>query len=550
MENYDVREMGPGPIISNLCRQLGVRQTINDVVPWDPKQCLLDPGMHVTALIINILCRRDPLYRVEDFYREQDLELLFGIAVEPNNFNDDVLGSTLDKIYAAGAKKVFSAVALNAQLKEGIVCRTLHGDTTARLVYGNYRQPEGLNVTYGYNKEHRIDLKQFKVGLVVTEEGFPVIGEILDGNLDDKSWNKQLLANLPKHFNLEELRKIVYVADSALVTRDNLEAMDTDIRFISRLPDTFSLAKKLTLAAFVTNSWVDLGKPARGRNSASYKTQEFERSLYGRTYRFLVVHSDHLDRRKLKSLDHRLKKEKIKLEKSVNKFSKLDFACEADACEALSRFLKEQQSDFYSLSGNVNEFTEQVKRAKPGRPAKDEAATFRTYYQVSVEIGELNEEAYQRAREHLSCFVLISNIFDDYNSYGLLKEYKEQTVVENRFRFVKHPLYVGPLWLRKKERLEALSYVILMALAVYIILQRRVRLALTEEEDPLKLTGGKKSFEPTGNKILELFRPVKIVYIKEDGTVKRILPSRYLELTRAMNMIGFEMEIFTKPRSP
>ena len=154
MENYDVRETGPGPIISNLCRQLGVRQTINDVVPWDPKQCLLDPGTHVTALIINILCRRDPLYRVKEFYEEQDLELLFGINVAPNNFNDDVLGSTLDKIYAAGAKKVFSAVALKAPLKEDIVCWTLHGDTTARLVYGNYRQPHGLNVTYGYNKEH------------------------------------------------------------------------------------------------------------------------------------------------------------------------------------------------------------------------------------------------------------------------------------------------------------------------------------------------------------------------------------------------------------
>ncbi|MEW5920212.1 MAG: DUF4277 domain-containing protein [Bacillota bacterium] len=53
-----------------------VRETINDVVPWDKKQCLLDPGMHVEALIINILCRRDPLYRVKDFFLEQDVELL------------------------------------------------------------------------------------------------------------------------------------------------------------------------------------------------------------------------------------------------------------------------------------------------------------------------------------------------------------------------------------------------------------------------------------------------------------------------------------------
>ncbi len=108
---------------------------------------------------------------------------------------------------------------------------------------------------------------------------------------------------------------------------------------------------------------------------------------------------------------------------------------------------------------------------------------------------------------------------------------------------------MGPLWLRKKERLEALSYVILMALAVYIILQRSVRLALKEEDEPLKLTGDKKSFEPTGNKLLELFNPVKIVYIKEGNSVKRFLPERYLKLKRALNMLGFEMNIFTEPRS-
>ncbi|NLL57375.1 MAG: DUF4277 domain-containing protein, partial [Firmicutes bacterium] len=64
-----------------MCKQLEVRKTINDVVSWDEKQCLLDPGTHVEALIINILCQRDPLYRVKNFYLEQDVELLFGKGV-------------------------------------------------------------------------------------------------------------------------------------------------------------------------------------------------------------------------------------------------------------------------------------------------------------------------------------------------------------------------------------------------------------------------------------------------------------------------------------
>ncbi len=60
----------------------------------------------------------------------------------------------------------------------------------------------------------------------------------------------------------------------------------------------------------------------------------------------------------------------------------------------------------------------------------------------------------------------------------------------------------------------------------------------------------KKNFKPTGNKILELFRPVKIVYINGQGTVKRFLPGRFRELERAINLPGFEMDIFIKPRVP
>ncbi|NPV43396.1 MAG: hypothetical protein HPY70_05370 [Firmicutes bacterium] len=85
-----------------------------------------------------------------------------------------------------------------------------------------------------------------------------------------------------------------------------------------------------------------------------------------------------------------------------------------------------------------------------------------------------------------------------------------------------------------------------MALVVYIILQRRVRLALEKENEPLKLAGDKKSFEPTGNKILIIYFKI---YFKEGGSVKRFLPERYLELSRVLSMIGFDLSIFTEPRA-
>jgi len=99
--------------------------------------------------------------------------------------------------------------------------------------------------------------------------------------------------------------------------------------------------------------------------------------------------------------------------------------------------------------------------------------------------------------------------------------------------------------------MEALSYVILMALIVYIVLQRRLRQALEKEAEPLEITGGKKSFAPTGNKVLELSSPVKILCLKEgDVVIKRCLPKSYNYLARVLTLIGFDLDVFTRPRDP
>ncbi len=548
---YDTKDLGPAPVISNLCRQLKIRTTINRIVPWDPKQCQLDPGLLAVALIINLLCRRNPLYLVEEFYQEHDVELLFGPEIKAEYFNDDALGRTLDKIYLAGAKKAFSAVSLQAQVEENIHCRVLHADTTARLVYGEYPHEQGLNITFGYNKENRRDLKQFKVGAGVNQDGFPFLGEVLDGNLDDKTWNKQLLENLPENFTVEQLQQVVYVAGSAPVTENNLQATG-ELKFISRLPERFKLATRLTWAAFDKDQWIDLGQLAPGKKSATYKAQEFVEELFGHNYRFVVVYSSQLDGRTLRGLNRRLEKQKTALQSAIKKIMKLTFSCEDDAKDALARFLKNHDQEFYPIKSAVVKSTEKLKRNKRGRPANNETPHYRDVYRLQLQIGELNEARYQRERERLSTFVLISNIFARYDAYGLLREYKQQTIVENRFKFIKHPLYVGSMLLHKNERMEALSYVVLMALAVYIVLQRRVRKALEQEQDPLDLPGKKKSFEPTGNKVLELFNPVSIVVIIEDNKiVKRFLPERFEKrLGKLLRLIGFDAEIFTKPRSP
>lgn len=85
-----------------------------------------------------------------------------------------------------------------------------------------------------------------------------------------------------------------------------------------------------------------------------------------------------------------------------------------------------------------------------------------------------------------------------------------------------------------------------MALLIYSLLERRVRQALQEEAEPLILSGNVKSFEPTGNRILELLDPVKVLHVDDGGRVKRFLPKRYYDLSRVLKFAGFDLEIYQR----
>ena len=240
---------GASAMVACIVRELGIPRAIDSVVAWDPKQCKHSPGTHVLAMIVNILMGRTALYRVEEFYENLDVPVLFGVGASASDFNDSTLARTLDKIFEAGPKRVFSAAAMQAVVHEDVKIDVVHSDTTSWSLTGVYEDSsqdgDAIHITYGYNRDHRPDLKQFNYGLVVSGDGIPIIGEAMDGNTQDKVWNRRVLEELVEKLS-GSLGDLVYVADSAVVTKDNLDiAAHKGIRFISRLPAVFNQEKEV-----------------------------------------------------------------------------------------------------------------------------------------------------------------------------------------------------------------------------------------------------------------------------------------------------------------
>ena len=105
---------------------------------------------------------------------------------------------------------------------------------------------DGVRVAFGHSKDHRPDLKQILLSLLTNREGFPLWGEVHAGNASDKKLNTEVIARIRERFSQDELRSLVHVADSAFVTNTDLaEAAEIGLRFISRLPETYSVAREV-----------------------------------------------------------------------------------------------------------------------------------------------------------------------------------------------------------------------------------------------------------------------------------------------------------------
>jgi len=553
IDNMRFFRAGPAALIARLCDVLKIAEIIDAVVDWDPVQCHLSPGNRIKALIINLLVDREALYHVERFYEHQDLEVLFGAKqkLRPKDFNDDALGRALDKLFASGQlKKLFSSIALTAAATHNVPIVGIHVDTTSISVQGAYEGEGDLDITFGFSKDRRPDLKQFLIGLTVTKEGLPIFGQSLDGNISDKSWYPKVIMELVQTLSPAKLKEIIFVADCALITRDNLALLMQEgnnkpvLQFISLLPANFGLNEEIKAEAFRAGSWQEIGKLSTKKNAACYKSQSFIREIDGHNYRLIVVHSTVLDKRKENSLFKKWAKQREVLAKAAQDLSRRPFACEADARKAIELFYREYRYQPFILKGTVAENIIS-NYTRPGRPQKGEQPQNSIVYHAHIEIEE-DREAMAREKDLASTFVLITNLMDTkaYPDREILKEYKEQNAIERQFRFLKQPLLLGPIYLKNKNRVEAMSFVFQLALLVVAYLEYRVRKSLEQEGLPLILPGKRKSTNPTAKSLLEMLNYLLVV---KQGSDRALINYQGLEVVRVLELAGFGKDIYFFP---
>jgi transposase len=540
------------PIVSAYARTLGMVEEVDRLC--GSKRGISD-GQIVLALVLDALSGRSPLFRLPQAFAKLDTELLLGEAISPEKLNDDAVGRALDRIYEAGTSKVLSAVALRAVKLFNLDTTHVHHDTTSHTVYGDYdlygeaSHDQPFVITFGFSKDHRPDLKQLVQSLLCVDSGIPISSTCENGNLSDKVANRNLIPTMVERMRELGQDNFLYVADSALITRDNLALMDdwnSGFRFVSRLPASYKECGRAIAKAVRQDSWEDLGTlseepPTPKRKPAHYHGFETVVDLYGVWYRALVVHSDAYDERRTKRLDRTLEQDKAEVERIASEQEKIEYACLPDAQAAVSRLPKGR---FHELVGRVEE--EPVYAT--GRPKADGTRKIkRTTYRLRISLRP-KEQAIARARKQAGCFVLITNEPEEaaggLGSKELLRAYQDQHSVERNFGFLKDPVIVNALFLKSPRRIEALGLVLVLALMVWRLMERTMRISLKESTSKVVGWNNRQTSRPTSFMMTTKF--VSVIVIR---TAERRFLAEPLDPVqeRYLRILGLSAAVFTDP---
>jgi transposase len=509
-EAYVAERLDHLGIVAGVCREIGLAEWLDAQDEHSHER--VGVGTATVAMILNGLgFSNRRLYLVPQFFATKAVERLLGPGITAEDLNDDCLGRTLDWLYAHDPTTLFAGIALRARQAFGISARQVHVDTTSFSVTGGYEadlDAHTLAVTYGYSRDHRADLKQWMLALATTRQGdVPLFCQALDGNASDKvslvaaveALAEQLRAAAAAEEGEEEAP--LFVADSGLYSADNVARLSAaGVRWISRVPDTSKEARAAVQGA--EGAWQQMGDLFWATAPQAPAGE-----------RWVVVRSTQGERQAHTTLRRQVDATRAQWEQALWHLGNQRFACVPDAQAALAAQLKRRPAWLQVQSVLVM----QPKHRQPGRPRKD-VPPDHVEWQILTTLT-VDEAAVAREARRKAAFLVATNLLNpaQLSDHELIRTYKEQHSVERGFAFLKDPLFLASsVFVKKSERIVALSLVMVLCLLVYRLAEHRLReqLAATEQTVPSQVR--KPTNRPTMRWIFQCFEGVDLLRIRHE----------------------------------
>jgi transposase len=509
------------PIINQLLERMHLDKFLRSYLPRADRRCRIAPSIGISLLLKNVLLAREPLYGIGEWAAKFDPKALGFADDQLPSLNDDRVGRCLDRLFRTDITSMVLALVTHVVQEFQVDLDELHNDSTTITFHGEYadaarEQKRGkqtrMAITWGYNKDHRPDLKQLLFILTVARDGaVPLYFQVASGNVvDDRThiptWD--LLCRLVGGPDF------LYVADCKLASTENMAYIHQHRgRFLTVLPRTRSEDKAFRdLLAKDQVQWRHIHdkRNDKGEIVDQYAIAD-PATLSNEGYRLAWYHSTCKAQQDAYARQQQVERATNELAELRQKLlpPRTRYRQETKVAEAVQEILRSHSVEDWIITEITEQAEEKYRQDGPGRPnehtryVKETSSRFRLEYRINTEQLALD-----------ACgdgvFPLISND-DSLTELEMLLAYKSQPALEKRFSHLKTDFEVAPVYLKEVSRIQALLCVYFLALLTESLLERELRRAMDRDaiESLPMYPEGRKCCRPTARRLIDLFDDVQ-----------------------------------------
>jgi transposase len=498
VRDHAVCNLGPLAVVAPLLEEMDVAGIIDRHLPPDP-QLEYSHGRVLRLLLAARLCQPLALVNVPAWAEDSGVEYLWGIP--PDKLNDDRLGRALDALFSQ-RHSILASVIAHVVSTYRLSLSRLHYDTTHLLLRGAYETatPRAADlplppatpsadfppahITYGYAAP-ATKMMHAGVAAVVDDLGaVPLFGHTVAGNHNGKTAIAEFFQLFQEHFPLPP---VLLISDRGTYSAAHVARLER--------------AGHHVLCSVPWAEFQPLFAEHRAQlfwNRASFLSVEQRRrrdtdSALPREHHELAVLRHHLvdpDSGAIvpcrvifvfSSADQKVcQKERARttavirqgLERIARGVTRGNtcYRNVADIERCVRRLLGTRRAARY-FHWEVQPLTpdEQATLPPPQRGCRRATHRLVYHYDDARAAEDATYDGYS---------ALLTTAPRERSADSLFTDFKRQTYVEQGHHQWKTPLLVRPLFLKSPERIEALVYLLQIALTAYHLIQRRYRQAV------------------------------------------------------------------------
>ncbi len=495
------KRLGSLPVIADFCRRIDVAGIIDGLCPIRDI-ALATHGQVIEVLIANRLTNPAAMAGIADWARAWAVPEVYGIAASA--VGDDRLGRALDAV-AEHTDTIVGTVGAAAIEAFGIDVTRLHWDMTSISLYGAYPQndPDYPQPGWGHPKDRRPDLKQIQAGIAVAADGaVPVFHQVYDGGAGEVA---QVVGAMRALQGLADTPGFLMVGDSKLISYGNVCAMtDAGVRFLAPLAAARVPAGLFAGIDPATTRAVDY-IAARDANKPAGK-----RCVYRVTEDVM-----HLPGPRKKDPVHRIRRILVHSSANQNAAAGARELKLGKACTDLDTLVRTAGTRHHPDIAAITAKAAQISSKRRVGAYLRATITLDPDTGKPVFAWHFDQNAIDAEAATDGWYALLTNLdAADADAAEVLRRYKGQSAVEQRYSTIKGPLAVAPMFLQTNRRITALITVICLALLVFSLIEREVRLQLAAH-DQTDMVGfyafDNRAVRPTARLILQALHDLRLI---------------------------------------